>query len=462
MTLVNESRDIDVNGSTRVSVVYNGKISGPIYSPHFSIYDPTATYVAYRTDGIIGSGTFHNPYDGSTALKLDSYIQSLPAGGTLYFGNGTFQSSGYVPGRYSHNKTGQKFIGQGIDKTVIKVIGMEPNISQFALFSSDYNHFQHYCQYKDFTIDCNMDGQSYNTGYACGGINIQGNYTLIKNVRVKNWGCRLTREVFMLSAGGGGQFSFFKNGTGAIIENCVVDSPNINPLYPNREGASLIHIFGGAYTQDPNNLSGSHHNGIIRNCVADGGNWGGFYSNGIMAYGTNGQTYNNTIKNVSSAFYNDTLRIADITVRNNNVINCDSAFNFNHYLTNASLGTGRFLNNTISLSNTTRWPILMFRFLGNQTYNPANGWNFQYLLVSGNTLKFHSGDRMISGGDYGVSFGSLYNVGTGIIVNNSSSLFEDNDPLFPYQLTTGIGYIASITVSNNRSSITNKLITGAP
>lgn len=40
---------------------------------------PLEVWIAYRTDGIKGSGTLNDPWDGSTDAKFDSIMNGLPA-----------------------------------------------------------------------------------------------------------------------------------------------------------------------------------------------------------------------------------------------------------------------------------------------------------------------------------------------------------------------------------------------
>lgn len=40
---------------------------------------PLEVWIAYRTDGIKGSGTLNDPWDGSTDTKFDSVMNGLPA-----------------------------------------------------------------------------------------------------------------------------------------------------------------------------------------------------------------------------------------------------------------------------------------------------------------------------------------------------------------------------------------------
>ena len=47
---------------------------------------PLEIWIAYRTDGIKGSGTASDPYDGSTADRFDARMNELPANTRVHLG----------------------------------------------------------------------------------------------------------------------------------------------------------------------------------------------------------------------------------------------------------------------------------------------------------------------------------------------------------------------------------------
>lgn len=48
-------------------------------------------WIAYRDDNIAGTGTQSDPYDGSTAAKLDTVLGGLAANTRIQLGPGTFE-----------------------------------------------------------------------------------------------------------------------------------------------------------------------------------------------------------------------------------------------------------------------------------------------------------------------------------------------------------------------------------
>lgn len=80
---------------------------------------------------------------------------------------------------------------------------------------------------------------------------------------------------------------------------------------------------------------------------------------------------------------------------------------------------------------------------------------FSYILFSGNRIKYYGSEYSKSGV---LPYTCSMVGGTGIFVDNSSALYDDDDPMFHSQILVRA---TGLTISNNRSSITNTLITGA-
>ncbi len=84
---------------------------------------PFDVWVAVRTDGIKGSGTLNDPYDGSTQTKFDALMNGISAKTRVQLGPGIFQSQGYsdeVAGGWQP-KPGMKIVGSGIDVTTLQL-----------------------------------------------------------------------------------------------------------------------------------------------------------------------------------------------------------------------------------------------------------------------------------------------------------------------------------------------------
>ena len=89
---------------------------------------PFNVWIALRTDGLKGSGTASDPYDGSTAARFDARMSELPTNTRVYLGPGTFLTSGYaVSGSTGWQlKTGLKIVGskRGQSSTLTQVVSV--------------------------------------------------------------------------------------------------------------------------------------------------------------------------------------------------------------------------------------------------------------------------------------------------------------------------------------------------
>src|SRR5437870_3213838 len=140
-------------------------------------------WISYRTDGVKGTGTQNDPWDGSTATKLDTVLNSLGTNTRIHFGPGTFQINGYQDGAASTwLKSGMKIVGSGIDVTTLQMVGASTtNKHYFAIghpFSSGGQpNLMDYLEISDLTIDCNLAGATTLT--ACGAARVLGNHALV-------------------------------------------------------------------------------------------------------------------------------------------------------------------------------------------------------------------------------------------------------------------------------------------
>jgi len=95
---------------------------------------PFEAWIAKRTDGIAGSGTFNDPWDGSTTTRLDSILSQLPGNAPMmiHLGPGTFTTKGYTddptvtPGW--EIKAGLKIVGAGIGVTTLTLAPASPAV----------------------------------------------------------------------------------------------------------------------------------------------------------------------------------------------------------------------------------------------------------------------------------------------------------------------------------------------
>jgi hypothetical protein len=100
-------------------------------------------WVAARSDGIKGSGTLGDPYDGSTAARFDELMRlfatqvTATVGVRINLGPGVFQTNGYYDGIASGTgwqaSARMKIVGSGIDVTTLQLVNATANKQTYAV-----------------------------------------------------------------------------------------------------------------------------------------------------------------------------------------------------------------------------------------------------------------------------------------------------------------------------------------
>lgn len=234
-------------------------------------------------------GTLDNPFDGSTATKFDSIMNSLPPNSTIHILAGTYQTYG---GTGWQLKSGQKILGSGKDVTVLQMApGASSGVVVWGMSSLCTN-----VEVADLTCDCHYTSGSVSYN----GVEIDGTGTIVRGVKVinmasydsnfsENWGISLDGEGIPNSAGN-------------IIEDCEVSQ----------------WLGGGAISA----LSISLASGVVRDnhvvlTAAGGANQG---INGSEA--TSVVIEGNYINGADNAVYGDTSGCTNIIIAHNQFINC--------------------------------------------------------------------------------------------------------------------------------------------
>src|SRR2546429_1743426 len=227
-------------------------------------------WIAYRTDGVAGSGTQNDPYDGSSATKLDTILNSLGTNTRIHFGPGTFQINGYQDGATSGwLKSGMKIVGSGVDVTKFKLVGATTtNKHYFALghpFSSGGQpNLMDYFEISDLTIDCNLAGATTQT--ACGAVRGLGNHARVRRIKFINWGTKTSGPpcfgIAMITAD---PTSGVNGVTDTGIEECIAISPDGGNVGP----ATVFHT--GPKDDSGTNSESFGTGPFIRNCFVDCG-----------------------------------------------------------------------------------------------------------------------------------------------------------------------------------------------
>lgn len=275
-------------------------------------------YVSVRTDGLSGSGTQTDPFNGSTQARFDGLMKSFGPNTQINLSAGTFLTDG---GDTYSLKTGWKIQGSGMGITIVKLTGHIASTPKHPHFSSWGQ--TDYVEIHDLTCDANAQGWSWPAHQAVGGIEIWGNNVLVENVEVINcYGDSVKGlEQFSILIGG--------NAGGAeISSNCTIKNCRTHSFAP-----------GSNYTNGP--MIGGCTNAQILNCTDDGANHGFGFAGTTNAQISGCTTTSKTVK----GFYTDTSTITGLVMQGNSFLSSQIPIQFN----SASLAQNvKILNNTLT------------------------------------------------------------------------------------------------------------------
>jgi hypothetical protein len=231
-------------------------------------------WIAYRTDGVKGTGTQADPWDGSTASKLDAALNDalVTANARIHFGPGIFLINGYQDGSAtSWLKAGMQIVGSGIDVTTLRLVGATTaGKHYFAIghpfMSGGQPNPMDGVEVSNLTIDCNLAGAS--SQIACGAVRLMGSHCRARRLKVINWGTKTSGPgCFVIAMITADPASGVAGVTDTGIEECIaiqpVDHPtNVGPVTVLRVG--------------PKDDAGTDNEGFgtgpfIRNCFVDCG-----------------------------------------------------------------------------------------------------------------------------------------------------------------------------------------------
>ena len=233
---------------------------------------PFNVWIAVRTDGIKGSGTLNDPFDGSSASKFDALMNSQPANTRIHLGAGIFQTKGYADGVDGgwQPKAGMKIIGSGIGVTTLQLTGTTTtNRHYFAIghalaVEGIEGTLADFLEVSDLTIDCNLSSGS--AAVACGAIRMKGNHARVQRVRAINWGSKSTAtECRVISVITSDPESPEPEITNTGIQDCVVDSPFTGSV------ATVTALHAGVRKLTGDVIEYFGKSPFIRNCFVDGG-----------------------------------------------------------------------------------------------------------------------------------------------------------------------------------------------
>lgn len=148
-------------------------------------------WIAYRTDGVAGTGTQNDPYDGSTAAKFDALMNGFSANTTVHLGpassgnpfttTGFWMDSNGSTGSGWQPKAGMRIVGSGIDVTTLQLTGAaEPGTGvtrhYFAVGHAFSSSTLDYFEVCDLKVDCNLAQAPTATRFACGAVRVPGSF----------------------------------------------------------------------------------------------------------------------------------------------------------------------------------------------------------------------------------------------------------------------------------------------
>ncbi len=212
-------------------------------------------YIATRTDDGRGNGTASHPYDGSDATKLDTLMESLPAGPLcIRFGSGVFVTAAGLP-----VKNGWIVQGDGPNQTTIQLANNVLRAKdEQALLIGGYDFggaatLLDYACVRDLRIDGNRRGQPAYLAHIPGGINaviLWARQSRLENVHVIN--------------------TYSHPGEGFPVH---VYSMGGTPAKPNRADIERVHVYfheGYATSISVFDQTGGRITGGIRKCLVQG------------------------------------------------------------------------------------------------------------------------------------------------------------------------------------------------
>ena len=366
-------------------------------------------WISMRSDGLAGSGTQADPFDGGTAPKFDALMNGYRS--TINFavhlvGAGPFRTVA------NHNwmvGQGWTLSGDGMDVTTLQLVGSVAGLRDITVISSNPNVATDYVTIRDLTVDCNWSALFPTADTGLGGeknirvdaIVAWGSNNLIERVRAINgYGSWANlREQFLFYLGGPRS----ADGTNNIIQFCRAELPHGNYGNP--------FALAGWVNTLPNYLI---TNSKVFSCTAVGVNNGlatGFTSGGVnLANIKDCWIDSNTFTDCYGAAYIDTGSVDALHITNNIVVRgWQGAGISSHVLPKQNI---EISGNNFALQN---------RVLGGGSYGVFAGNEITTnLVISNNTITFDgSGAGMVQ--FWGIA-ASLINTAT--ISNNTVGTFN--------------------------------------
>lgn len=377
-------------------------------------------YIAYRTDGLSGSGVELDPLDGSTQAKFDAIFTAYQSFTNIHFHLGPaslsapFQTD--VATKTWFVKNGWRIKGAGMYQTIVQMVGnMAGQDYGHSAFTANSNFSTDNVTISDLSIDNNSSilSASADTGsggeknYKTASINFYGSNNLVERVRsINSYGSLANlQESFDIAISSPTGIT----SSGNIIRFCIAESPLGNYGSPFAIfGDSAIHLMTGS---------------SVYGCKAYGVNNGlnsGFTTGGVnAAWVKNCQVYDNYFEDCGSIYYQDTGTAEKIRVFGNTVIR-------------ARIGVG---------------------FLAD---GPSHVWTKQDIEISNNYIVAQN--RIVAGGVYGILVDNATT--TNIVVRNNIVKYQNDGVGLDQGWNLQCQALVNAIIFNNICDDINALCTG--
>ena len=339
---------IQVSGSSAITGGLN--VTGGITASAIvtnNLYS-SSIYIGYRNDGLSGSGTILDPYDGSSAEKFDGVLRRYRIAGSQSLDvnilPGEYQTRGtydyYNYGGLIHTYgwsalAGWRIRGSGTNSTRLKLTGSVDCVysgSTYSLLTScviSSYHFENTPNIEvcDLTIDGNYTQisesirNSYGIGINVNAITLKGNSSYVHNVRVLNVAANNGYEGFPVNL-------TQQVGSGlndGILTYCNwIENVEAYPI-KTTQAAGMTCLCVSHNNADSGSTVGGEAGGYINNCAViceTSSNrvqsFGGYATNGLIIS-------NNYSQNAYNAVYFDTFRVKNLSVCNNKLLNTQNS-----------------------------------------------------------------------------------------------------------------------------------------
>ena len=409
----------------------------------FRLNFSNATYIAYRTDGRTGTGTMTDPYNGSTADRLDTLLSNAPAGQVICFypslnykTQPMAATNGY-PSRWKI-KSGQTYIGIG-GKDAVKITLATNSVPYWTNFGvsvighvgSESDNLTN-VTVRGLWLDANFSQfvRHGHTNAAGAGVSFYGNNSTVEDCRVTGiWGNQSTsseiqKECFAIFVSTY-QTNYSSIGDN-VVRNCEVSWTNAYP----HDYISAITANSGSWGTNvpyfgPNNIRRSVMQGNTVRSEAPGS------GSGITAFtlGANSAILDNTVFGLPLA-YADTWRVGRVEIARNHAITFGPAIQLSvgtNSPTQVNKWEGIDISDNMLIARTNASPSgpdAIIYFVNSVHTNEWSG--FENVKISGNTLIAERPNTNTIHGISGVFRGLTANGNTFIDMNAALFLNTEN------------------------------------